>query len=228
MRFLDRLVAFLRSWGSSYQWARRQARELQQTPETVHEYGVGQAGETIRLTPFDATLLWSERRPQRNLQAASSIHRLITSPGEPRLTYADLWVALAEQGVTQGLPLQDLNDPVEVTKGFYADLLSSVSAEHGLWQRVSRWQKEVLEALEGSHEPPSGPARASSLNKIKQVSAPVPDQLPEQPLDPEEAKAAALAAKENIEDALARLFLRLGPPPEPHTRAGTDDGGAQQ
>ena len=169
---------------------------------------------------------------RRDLQAARDVHRLLTRQGGPRPTYADLWVALAENGVTEGIPLKDLNDPVEVTKCFYSDLAASVSAEYELWQTVSRLHEEVLEALEGYEGPPSEPPGETSRNKFKQVSTIVPDQPCEQPLGPEDVEAVTLAAKEGIEDTLARVFLRLGPPPEPSrptdTWAGTGGGGAQQ
>lgn len=69
---------------------------------------------------------------------------------------------------------------------------------------------------------------------------PIPRRIPEQlrtllyeqPLGPEDAEAAAPAAEQTIEHALARLFLRLGPPPEPteldYSPAGSGGGGAQQ
>lgn len=65
-----------------------------------------------------------------------------------------------------------------------------------------------------------------------QVSGEVTDRLRPQPLGPEEAEAVAPAAKETLEDSLARLFIRLGPPPEPtnldYTPAGRGGGGATQ
>ncbi|WP_329128424.1 hypothetical protein OG727_24200 [Streptomyces caniferus] len=62
----------------------------------------------------------------------------------------------------------------------------------------------------------------------------VPAAEPEssQPHDPEDVKSAALAAEETVEHTLARLFLRLGPPPEStdvdYIPAGRGGGGAQQ
>jgi hypothetical protein len=53
-----------------------------------------------------------------------------------------------------------------------------------------------------------------------------------QPLNASEAAAVAGIAEETIEHTLARLFLRLGPPPETaeidYTPAGRGGGGAQQ
>lgn len=57
-------------------------------------------------------------------------------------------------------------------------------------------------------------------------------ELVDQPLGSEEVEVVAPAAEETIEHTLARMFLRLGPPPEPteldYTPAGTGGGGVQQ
>ncbi|MGW2932800.1 hypothetical protein ACWDA7_13255 [Streptomyces sp. NPDC001156] len=56
--------------------------------------------------------------------------------------------------------------------------------------------------------------------------------LLEQPLGREEIEAVAPTAEQTIEHTLARMFMRLGPPPEPteldYTPAGSGGGGAQQ
>lgn len=71
--------------------------------------------------------------------------------------------------------------------------------------------------------------RASSTGK--QLST-AQGRLLDQPLGPEEAEAVAPTAEETIEHTMARMFMRLGPPPEPteldYTPAGSGGGGAQQ
>ncbi|MGW9029138.1 hypothetical protein ACWGQ5_34415 [Streptomyces sp. NPDC055722] len=59
-----------------------------------------------------------------------------------------------------------------------------------------------------------------------------PAHLFDQPLGREEIEAVAPIAEETIEHTLARMFMRLGPPPEPteldYTPSGSGGGGAQQ
>lgn len=54
----------------------------------------------------------------------------------------------------------------------------------------------------------------------------------EEPLTGAEAAAVAIASGETLDHALARLFLRLGPPPEPTEAdcepASSGDGGAKR
>ncbi|MCR8578844.1 hypothetical protein [Streptomyces sp. Isolate_219] len=54
--------------------------------------------------------------------------------------------ALGGNGVTEGFPLKDFNDPVDVTKCFYLDLVASVSAEYELWLAA---EGETAQAVEG-------------------------------------------------------------------------------
>ncbi|GHF99958.1 hypothetical protein GCM10018777_08110 [Streptomyces albogriseolus] len=60
----------------------------------------------------------------------------------------------------------------------------------------------------------------------------IADALHEQPISPDDASSVAPVAEETIENALARLFIRLGPPPETteldYTPAGHGGGGATQ
>ncbi|WP_329276977.1 hypothetical protein [Streptomyces sp. NBC_01451] len=81
----------------------------------------------------------------------------------------------------------------------------------------------------------------SRISRLAQVKTDWSDQelqvhfanlLRSQPLGHEELEVVAPAAEETIEHTLARLFLLLGPPPEPteldYTPAGSGGGGAQQ
>ncbi|MEU0656077.1 hypothetical protein ABZ485_28065 [Streptomyces albogriseolus] len=76
------------------------------------------------------------------------------------------------------------------------------------------------------------PPRSAHRIPYPKASEEVTERLRPQPLGPEDAEAVAPAAKATLDDSLARLFIRLGPPPEPthldYTPAGRGGGGATQ
>ncbi len=154
---------------------------------------------------------------QQDLGAARRIHRFITQ-SNPRPTAVDLWSALVSEGLTERLPLgPDITDPIVITMAVFQHLEDQVADYAKLRDEVRAMQAEIEAALQNeiakSRFPKFGPGYS-------------------QPLGQEEIEDVAPAAEVTIDHTLARLFLRLGPPPEDstldYTPAGRGGGGAQQ
>ncbi|WP_159038826.1 hypothetical protein [Streptomyces sp. NRRL B-1140] len=155
---------------------------------------------------------------RQDLEAARRIYRFITR-NDPKPTLGDLWSALVSEGLTERVPLgPDLTDPALVTLAVFRHLEERVHDDVVLLNEVQEMQGAVVSALR--HD------------LIAATSSRAKPQLGGQPLGREEIEDVAPAAEETIDHTLARLFLRLGPPPESttldYTPAGRGGGGAQQ
>ncbi|MEV7793387.1 hypothetical protein AB0O68_15550 [Streptomyces sp. NPDC087512] len=175
-----------------------------------------------------------------DLQAAMKIHRLLTHrPSGETLTARKL-SSILRRGRLRAF----IGDPVLAVAALYASLPSRVT-DPDVAETLKRQGDEVMRIITEA-----GLVDASSAGLLVEehqseawqlqpevwsstMSVPVRlSGLPQRPLEPEDAAAAAPAAEETLESALARLFLRLGPPPEPteldYTPVGRGGGGAQQ
>ncbi|MFJ6558134.1 hypothetical protein ACIQNT_38840 [Streptomyces luteogriseus] len=160
----------------------------------------------------------SETPLRQDLEAARRIYRFITR-SNPTPTLGDLWSALVSEGLTERVPLgPDLTDPALITLAVFRHLEERVHDDVVLLNEVQEMQGAVVSALR--------------YDLIAATSSRAKPQLGGQPLGREEIEDVAPAAEETIDHTLARLFLRLGPPPESttldYTPAGRGGGGAQQ
>ncbi|MEU5243662.1 hypothetical protein AB0G81_06015 [Streptomyces asoensis] len=160
----------------------------------------------------------SETPLGQDITAARRIHRFITR-SDPSPTIGDLWSALFSEGLTERIPLSpDLTDPALITVAIFQHLEMRIEDDPKLQAEVQQMHADVVAALR-----PDIARAASSTSRRR---------LKDQPLGPEEVEDVAPAAEETIDHTLARLFLRLGPPPEAseldYTPAGRGGGGAHQ
>lgn len=97
------------------------------------------------------------------------------------------------------------------------------------------WRGPVAIRLAGGNVSPSELRTLTQASVPDSLPPPEPEPDPElrgAPLSPQETAAAAPPAGQSIERALALLFIRLGPPPEPaeldYSPAGHGGGGTAQ
>ncbi|MET9141997.1 hypothetical protein [Streptomyces parvulus] len=182
---------------------------------------------TIRIAPTDPAFTalhqaLSETPLRQDIEAVARIHRFITR-SKPAPTMGDLWSALFSEGLTERIPLSpDLTNPALITVAIFQHLEMRVADEEPLGSEIRTMQGEVAEAL-----------RTEILNALDATTVERTRRIVKgQRLGPEEIENVAPAAEETIDHTLARLFLRLGPPPEAneldYTPAGRGGGGAQQ
>ena len=154
---------------------------------------------------------------QQDLNAARRIYEFVTS-SHPKPTLGDLWSALVSEGLMERIPLNpDVTDPALITMAVFGHLERRFHDDPTLLPMVQKMQVEVADALQ---------------YELFQATDGSWSGVQRQPLGPEEIEDVAPAAEATIDHTLARLFLRLGPPPEAsardYTPAGTGGGGAQQ
>jgi len=131
--------------------------------------------------------------------------------------------------ITSFLSLTHSNDPVEMARSAFDSMAVRVADDLSAYESVDRMRSQIKPILDSF--PPTGHRVGTLGSAIAQWGRAVAG-LRRQRLGPEDIQAAAPAAEGTIDHELARLFLRLGPPPEPtsqdYTPAGSDGGGAQQ
>ncbi|MER8028559.1 hypothetical protein ABTZ78_06245 [Streptomyces bauhiniae] len=167
----------------------------------------------------DYTVGWSDPEYQNRLRqemaAAQILRDRLTNNGALRVrTSASLWRLLIELKIIRDdVAPEREDDAAEVAKIFVQrlNLLALDIHQRRELQNLSMQVRDVL-----SRRPWTDSSEADS----------------DQPYASADVKEAAIAAEETIEHALARLFLRLGPPPEStdvdFMPAGRGGGGAQQ
>ncbi|MGX1975856.1 hypothetical protein [Streptomyces kronopolitis] len=152
---------------------------------------------------------------QRLLLAAEVLRDHLVRLGSHRIaTPASLWGLLIELHVIRDDVAPECDEDVADVAVIFIERLNLLALDIDQRREVKRLSEEIRDSL--SRQPWVSPAEPDSS----------------QPHHPEDVKAAALAAEETVEHTLARLLLRLGPPPEStdvdYIPAGRGGGGAQQ
>jgi hypothetical protein len=159
-----------------------------------------------RYSDVDPAIADAASRAERLRQAAAAIaNDAHLTPEERRFTEAVVREQIASRGVLPGFFQQE--------------------------EREKQLRDHVAESLEDRSTGPSWRA-ALRLGVMGDFTVAHAEQATTEPLTAEEATALAPVSEASLEHALALLFLRLGPPPEPiendYVPASNGDGGAQQ
>lgn len=154
-------------------------------------------------------------RLNRDLAVAELLrNRLVSSVASRISNPAGLWRLLIElQVIREDARLEDAEDAADAVR-IFLERLNRLALDIDQRRDLQQLDLQIRRALSRR---PFGRSGEPSSSK---------------PFDPEDVKVAALAAEDTIEHTLARLFLRLGPPPEStdvdYMPAGRGGGGAQQ
>ncbi|MEU4168415.1 hypothetical protein AB0F46_16265 [Streptomyces sp. NPDC026665] len=139
-----------------------------------------------------------------------------------------LMAHMIHHDIIRFIPQSHSYDSVEMARSAFDAMAVCVADDLNAYETVDRMRSQIRDILDSF---PPDRKRGSSKSAIGQWGQAVAG-LRQQRLGPEDVEVAAPAAEEAIDHELARLFLRLGPPPEPtshdYTSTGTDGGGAQQ
>ncbi|MFF0216142.1 hypothetical protein [Streptomyces vinaceus] len=162
--------------------------------------------------------------------AAKSIHRALTAPYDrPTLTAQDLRALLRDEQNNLSSPTAAEGQSVTTDIARFYSILASRANDPAEASEILRLRREVLRALESTDLNTD----ERLYNRFSQPPIPPDSNIkPEPQLTAEDVNTVAPAAEVTIESSLARLFLRLGPPPQASEvdfmPAGRDGGGAQK
>ncbi|MFF3710868.1 hypothetical protein [Streptomyces phaeochromogenes] len=193
------------------------------------------AGERTSFSDHVIALVKDPGWLRRELNVARTLHKAVTEEFAHRAPRPEeLWQLLSRFHNVLRMPTtsEDL-DPARYVLGLYWHLRATTRSRNRKME-LDTMRRQIADTL-GVEEEETDPDLSASGNPVlNQLPVRRPKRKAPQPqtMRLKDAEAAAPAATTTIDHALARLFIRLGPPPVPtapdHVPAGSNGGGAQQ